>query len=313
MIRHNQTKHIGAFTLIELLVVIAIIAILAAMLMPVLSKAKERAQQAQCISNLKQWGLALQIYSGDNNSAIVSDGMSAETDIYGNNINGGGVWCGSAVPPSGTPQDPYAWFNALPPMVAEQTLQGYFNTIGLSRGINANNQAMKSMPFPGGKGKIWECPSAHMELSTIQTVLQPASNIPAPYSGIVGAGGFYSYAANIDLKQKLNGLTFAWPDMPRMTALRNPSATVFMFDIVFDPISEVVNGNPNFNSVNPAGRWRSYAARHVQGGIINFLDGHAAYFKDTYVTNNTSNNGANEPLQPDIVWNPPYRGAEFGM
>jgi prepilin-type N-terminal cleavage/methylation domain-containing protein len=82
------------FTLIELLVVVAIIAVLAAMLLPVLARAKEKARSAQCMDNLRQWGLAYRMYADDNNDFLPRRGQGVQVLAQINR-----------------PED---WFNALP-------------------------------------------------------------------------------------------------------------------------------------------------------------------------------------------------------
>ena len=277
----------GAFTLIELLVVIAIIAILAALLLPVLAGARKKAEAMGSLNNQRQWGLALQIYASDHSDYIPRDGTSAA-----------GSYASYGVPtdaPAGTPDDPNAWFNVLPPAVGELPLSYYYHLPG--------GNGPKKFPFPGnGKGKIWLCPSV---------VVAPQDLDPTSASPFLANGtyGFFCYVMDLDLKlwSSVNngviGNSYKYPDMPKLTTIKRPDAQVFLTEFSFSPTLEnwTQASSPQMGCF-PASRWTYFPQRHSKGGDISFVDGHSAMYKWSYIVNPAG--GREELFNSDVIWNP---------
>jgi prepilin-type processing-associated H-X9-DG protein len=133
-------RHSAAFTLIELLVVTGTITLLMGMLLPALNKARAQAQQTQCMSNLRQFGMALQMYADANQGLVPFKGPKGYdvADIYGPAGNVVGI------------NDPSIWFNALPPYMG---LKSYYLEM-----LDAQN-GVAPLPRPPANN-IFICPAA---------------------------------------------------------------------------------------------------------------------------------------------------------
>ncbi len=259
-------KKQNGFTLIELLVVIAIIAILAAMLMPALAKAKQKAHSAACTSNLRQWGLALNMYLDDNRNVFPLPKIATATPgSPGYNENAPG-WSNFADFHNSS-QGESAWFNALPSYIVSKALWEI---------------AVAPDKFVNGK-KIFDCPG----------VTQPAEftdpnrvvfNYGMNPKGNTGMDAGIVYGVNF-----------------KSTMVQNASAFVFMGDGRARSTDLPYYGTPT-KEVGVQHCWvNQFSARHNVGGNLTFADGHVAHFKYTYVCAD----GVTKPVDtgaPDINW-----------
>jgi prepilin-type N-terminal cleavage/methylation domain-containing protein/prepilin-type processing-associated H-X9-DG protein len=278
------------FTLIELLVVIAIIAILAAMLLPALSKAKAKAQQAACLSNLKQWGLADTMYVDDNSQVFP---FPRYQDAYAGYLDQDNpIWLSipayhGHIPPQGDD----VWFNALPSYVGGKAMYDW-----------ARNPTI----FYSTKS-IFTCPTAYGQ------GIDKKDAVPGTdqYDMISGVRPLFSYAMNSkSLANQQISLNYVTELKVRMVA--HPSAFVLFSDVRNRSAEAPYYGaaDNQLTLATPHGYTTRFSSRHNNGGNITFSDGHAAHFKYDYVVSDgtvVTPTGAiappgHDPGRYDINW-----------
>jgi len=248
-----MTNRRSGFTLIELLVVIAIIAILAAILFPVFAQARAKARQAACLSNLKQIGLAVMMYTQDYDEVYPQTGWQGPCTNPADGVTAGDqFWSGI-----------YAFPIASSPYI--------------------KNWQIFSCPddqYKGGWAKVGSyCYEAQLL----------AIKMPGAYAGMNSVPGAMekvfplSYAGNYYLNKVYYGRGGPL-QMISQADIAAPANLFYCTDVGSYPS----NGNafagwyiaPGYgNSADPTQRWPA-GKRHADGRVWAFCDGHAKWKKD---------------------------------
>jgi len=323
----------SGFTLIELLVVIAIIAILAAMLFPVFARARESARKIQCLSNVKNIAMGVQLYLGDYDAFPPSNQRKAVQDFFLIS-KGGVVGCGSGYSAGCCRID-----NANPYERWPVILDEYIKNRDVWRCPSGmNEQAVPINPCPNGDWLGWLEAHSAAQFGGAGGVMGCAPAFPPGWGGsitdslaqgVAGGAETGGFVQDIGCPQDAyNRKTSTITDVAKYVVAADISgAPMFMrtseiaypdmwmmYDAYCSPSVDWANcswsrtcgaGDPRFG-LDATFRQQNGHPRHLGGSNLGFADGHAQWFpaESILFTGQPSN-------WPGLTWNMPADQIEF--